>query len=1013
MASKILIKRTATAGATPTAQDIDVGELAVNQVDKRVYFNNNGTIVELGTYPSSQTVVGNASIGGTLGVNGTATFTSGTAGTWTVTGTLTVPTPVNPTDAATKSYVDVAVSNVLDTAPDALNTLNELAAAINDDADFAGTITTLIGTKLNKAGDTMTGNLDMGTNKVTTSVDPVDPSDMVRKAYVDSIFSNLTAAEVSAAEALASEQAAATSASAASTSATQAASSETAAASSETASASSETSASSSASSASISATQASASATAAALSATQAADSEASAQTDAAYISSLIASAQNFEIYYLGTASSDPTVDGNGNALVEGALYFNTVDNIFKVYITTGSLGWVPFANSATSAEAAAYAAAANNSKIEASVIETSVNNVWDNVQTIEDNINIGIDNFVYKGVYSTRPDRSGFQDGETIYVIGDDKLLLAARYPISGNAYWYDVSSGLSTIAVAEVNTLQYRNEAESAATNAQTSATIAETYKNNAQTYASDAYAAKLEAEQAETNATSWVMGAFATAPQTSLTGAIYYNTTDSQLYIWSGSQWEDAAFSTDGGVVAFNGRTGSVNLSSADVTTALGFTPITSGDADVITTTELAVTGQGTQGQTLVSDGDGTFSWTDAASGGGSLSIKANDDLGTITAVEDVNASDVYPLLDVNAPPPPAGTALFIAVVDIPEPQNIMLEFKYGSEADAQAAYSLFTNLPYREIRIPLAQIGGYNYEGDFVGVITGTVTPPYLYNGFYTMLVPVTILYNPTGVFTTLNDAINIGTDQFTPPPPYNPPSYWAFDALYIDSSFAYTQVETTSDAVPFINDDVIKVNGTADTDLINASVAFDSDVGKFVYRYSSSAIASNYSVGDTVVVEHSTASMDILNANGDTVGYVGYTDDAVLTGTFKGIELQPITESSLPSRPMIGLSETLNNVVYSDGSEVFSMSPSFYAHYDLSTVHRTKGISSTENLGTGARKLNFINNAPDTNYVAVAQADNQEINLSRTTSSVTVQTRNASASSTSGEDDLSIIGYFK
>jgi len=50
-------------------------------------------------------------------------------------------------DFATESYVTTAISNILDTAPETLNTLNELAAAINDDASFASTITTALGTK--------------------------------------------------------------------------------------------------------------------------------------------------------------------------------------------------------------------------------------------------------------------------------------------------------------------------------------------------------------------------------------------------------------------------------------------------------------------------------------------------------------------------------------------------------------------------------------------------------------------------------------------------------------------------------------------------------------------------------------------------------------------------------------------------------------------------------------------------------------------------------------------------
>ena len=56
---------------------------------------------------------------------------------------------------ATKTYADnaatTAVANVIDAAPEALNTLNELAAALGDDANFSTTITTSIGTKLNSS----------------------------------------------------------------------------------------------------------------------------------------------------------------------------------------------------------------------------------------------------------------------------------------------------------------------------------------------------------------------------------------------------------------------------------------------------------------------------------------------------------------------------------------------------------------------------------------------------------------------------------------------------------------------------------------------------------------------------------------------------------------------------------------------------------------------------------------------------------------------------------------------
>jgi len=64
---------------------------------------------------------------------------------------------------ATESYVGTAISNLVDSAPTALDTLNELASALGDDANFSTTITTSIGTKLPLAGGTLTGTLNTKT----------------------------------------------------------------------------------------------------------------------------------------------------------------------------------------------------------------------------------------------------------------------------------------------------------------------------------------------------------------------------------------------------------------------------------------------------------------------------------------------------------------------------------------------------------------------------------------------------------------------------------------------------------------------------------------------------------------------------------------------------------------------------------------------------------------------------------------------------------------------------------
>ena len=65
---------------------------------------------------------------------------------------------------ATQAYVNTAVSNLVDSAPGTLDTLNELAAALGDDPNFATTISTSISGKVAKAGDTMTGTLTINRN---------------------------------------------------------------------------------------------------------------------------------------------------------------------------------------------------------------------------------------------------------------------------------------------------------------------------------------------------------------------------------------------------------------------------------------------------------------------------------------------------------------------------------------------------------------------------------------------------------------------------------------------------------------------------------------------------------------------------------------------------------------------------------------------------------------------------------------------------------------------------------
>lgn len=85
----------------------------------------------------------------------------------TTTNNITVATPTASGHAATKGYVDTEVANLVDSAPASLDTLNELAAALNDDSNFATTTNNAIAAKLPLAGGTMSGDVDFDNNKAT------------------------------------------------------------------------------------------------------------------------------------------------------------------------------------------------------------------------------------------------------------------------------------------------------------------------------------------------------------------------------------------------------------------------------------------------------------------------------------------------------------------------------------------------------------------------------------------------------------------------------------------------------------------------------------------------------------------------------------------------------------------------------------------------------------------------------------------------------------------------------
>ena len=85
-------------------------------------------------------------------------------------------------ELANKSYVDTEVAGIVDSAPGTLNTLNELAAAPNDDANFATTVTNSLALKAPLASPALTGTPTAPTASSGTNTTQVATTAFVQSA---------------------------------------------------------------------------------------------------------------------------------------------------------------------------------------------------------------------------------------------------------------------------------------------------------------------------------------------------------------------------------------------------------------------------------------------------------------------------------------------------------------------------------------------------------------------------------------------------------------------------------------------------------------------------------------------------------------------------------------------------------------------------------------------------------------------------------------------------------------
>lgn len=231
-----------------------------------------------------------------------------------------------------------------------INRVTELTQEAEASATAAASSASSASSSASSASTSATNAATSATN-AATSATSASTSATTASTAATAAQTAQTAAETAQTAAETAQTAAETAETNAETAESNAATSATNAATSATNAATSETNAATSATSASNSATASANSATASASSATdaQTAQTAAEAARDAT-----LTAYDNFDDRYLGAKSSDPLLDNDGEALLAGALYFNDVSEVMKLY--TGS-AWV-----AAYVSGADYLAKANN---------------------------------------------------------------------------------------------------------------------------------------------------------------------------------------------------------------------------------------------------------------------------------------------------------------------------------------------------------------------------------------------------------------------------------------------------------------------------------------------------------------------------------------------------------------------------------------------------------------------------------------------------------------------------
>jgi hypothetical protein len=497
-------------------------------------------------------------VGGLTGaVTGNTTGTHTGAVTGNVTGNLTGNVTGNVTAASgTSTFNNVTIDGTLDMSSGTVGTITGLATPTNSsDAATKGYVDTADALKLNLTGGTLSGALAMGTNKITGLGTPTADADAVTKSYVDAIAQGI--------DAKASVVAAST------------------------------------------------ANLT---LSGAQTIDGVSVIAGDRVLVKDQTTTANN-GIYLCASGSWTRTTDADTYAELVAAYTFveggtvNANNGFICTIPTSGTLGStsITFAQFSGAGQVTAGTGmsktgntlnvnTASSARIVVGADEIDLAATGVTASTYK-SVTVDIYGRITSGTNPTTISGFGITDA---YTKTEVDTSLSGKLSTTGGTMSGAIAMGTSKItglgtptAGTDATTKTYVDGILGSATSAATSAAAAATSESNASTSATNAstYAgnastsATASAASATASAASYdsfddrYLGPKATAPtvdndgNTLLTGALYWNTATSNLFVWTGSTWTSAAFTAG----SFATLTGTETLTNKTLTSPVLTTP----------------------------------------------------------------------------------------------------------------------------------------------------------------------------------------------------------------------------------------------------------------------------------------------------------------------------------------------------------------------------------------------------------------------------------------------------